>query len=256
MPVKAFVDSVEDVPEALRDLYVERDGRYVLDVEGMIPQERLREFRDNNIRLLKEQEELKRQLSEFSAIDPKKYAEMQQRMQEIDDQKMIDAGKIEELLQARTARLVADYDAQIKGYQKKVQELESGHATLSDELAKERIDNRLRDVASATGVRKTALPDLINRGRRVWKLVDGLPVAMQGEQTIYGKDPSKPMSMEEWVTSLAEEAPHLFEPSSGSGAQNQGNHGARPGVRTIPRGDPAAFGKHLEDIASGKAVVQ
>lgn len=256
MALKAILDSLEDVPEALHSLYVEHDGKFQLDLEGgMVPQDRLREFRDNNIRLMKEQEELKQKLSGYSEIDLKKYESLQKRVQELDDQKMIDEGKIEELLQARTARLVTDYDAQVKAYQKKLSDMEVSHKTLSDELSKERIDGRLRDVATTVGVRKTALQDLINRGRQVWRLVDGEPVAMHGEQTIYGKDPAKPIAMEEWVKGLADDAPHLFELSSGGGAQNNTNGNIR-GPRVIDGSDPVVFGKNLADIASGKVEVR
>jgi hypothetical protein len=253
--LKAMLDGLDDVPEALRELYIEKNGKFHLDVEGVVPQDRLREFRDHNIALMKEREELHKKLATFGEIDPAHYEEMRKRLEELDDKKMMDEGKIEELLNARTERLRTDYDTQIKAYQKKLTDLEGSHHTLADELAKERIDGRLRDVAATTGVRKTALPDLINRGRQVWRLMEGVPVAMQGEQLIYGKDPAKPIGMDEWVTSLADEAPHLFEPTSGSGASNQSNGAAR-GIKVLPRGDPLAFGKHLEDIASGKILVQ
>ena len=246
----------EEIPEEDRSLYVERDGAFVLDVEGVVSQDKLKEFRDNNIKLMKEREELQGKLAKYGDVDPEKYQDALKKLQELDDKKMLDEGKIDELVNARTERLRTGYDTQIKAFQRKVGDLEGTSKTLSDELAKERIDGRLREVAGLAGIRKTALTDLINRGRQVWRLVEGVPVAMQGEQMIYGKDPAKPISMDEWVKGLADEAPHLFEPSSGGGANNQGGNGAGRGPRVIARGDPLAFGNNLEDIASGKVIVQ
>jgi hypothetical protein len=253
--LKAILESLDEVPEAHRELYVEKDGRFQLDVEGVVPQERFKEFRDNNIRLMKEREDLQKKLASYSDVDPQTYQEAIKKLQAFDDKKMLDEGKVEELLTIRTERLRNDYENQIKAFQKKLAELESHSTTLGAELAKERIDGRLREVAGRVGIEETALPDLINRGRQVWRLVEGEPVAMQGEQLIYGKDPAKPISMEEWADGLADQAPHLFKASTGGGAQNQVN-GVVRGARVIARGDALAFGKHLEDIASGKMVVQ
>jgi hypothetical protein len=252
--LKAILDSLDEVPEAQHELYVERDGRFHLDVEGVVPQDRLREFRENNIKLMKEREELNAKLEKFKDIDPEKYQDAIKKLQELDDKKMLDEGKIEELLTMRTERLRTDYDNQIKAFQKKVTDLEASSKTLADELAKERIDGRLREAAGKVGIRSSALPDLINRGRQVWRLVEGNPVAMHGEQMIYGKDPSKPIAMDEWIGSLSDDAPHLFETSSGGGAQNQPGGGSRNG-RIIPKGDPLLFGKNLEGIASGDVRV-
>jgi hypothetical protein len=238
-----------------RELYIEKDGKFELPVEGLVPQERLREFRDNNIALMKEREELKKALTKYNDIDPEKYQEALKKLTELDDKKMLDEGKIEELLQARMERYNEDWNNREKGYQKKISEQESMTARLVESLARERIDGRLREVAPKIGITKTGIDDFIRRGREVWQLVDGEPVAMHGDQPIYGKDPSQRISMEEWGTDLAPEAPHLFERSMGGGAQNNGN-GSTRNTRVIARGDPLAFGKNLEDIATGKMVVQ
>jgi hypothetical protein len=256
MKLKAILDSLDDVPEALRELYVARDGKYHLDeIEGYEPTGRLKEFRDNNIKLLKERDELKTQLGKFADIDPEKYQEALKKLQDLDDKQMMDDGKIEELLQTRTERLRSDYESKLKSYDKKFTDQDSQIKTLSDELSKERIDGRLREAAGTVGVRKTAIPDLINRGRQVWRLVEGEPVAMRGEEILYGKDPAKPIGMPEWIESLATDAPHLFETSSGGGATNTTN-GHQRGARVIARYDPVSIGKHAEEIASGKAIVQ
>jgi hypothetical protein len=256
MALKRELESLEGLPDAIKELYAEQDGKFVLsEVEGMVSQDRLREFRDNNIKLMREREDLQKKLATYGDVDPEKYQEALKKLQDLDDKKMLDEGKIEELLNARTERLRTDYETQLKGFTKKVTELETSHAKLLEDLSRERIDGRLREVAPKIGIEDTGISDFIRRGREVWKLVDGEAVAMSGEQPIYGKDPSQRISMEEWGAGLAPEAPHLFKRSSGSGAQNSGN-GAAHGARVIPRGDPLAFGKNAAEIATGKVVVQ
>ena len=41
--------------------------------------------------------------------------------------------------------------------------------------------------------------------------------AEKGDQVIYGKDPNKPISIDEWVSGLQQDAPNLFKMSAGAG---------------------------------------
>ena len=66
---------------------------------------------------------------------------------------------------------------------------------------------------------------LVLRGRRIWKLVDGAPTPLNGENIIYGKDANKPMEMIEWVGSLQTDAPHLFKPTGGGGSSGSAQTG-------------------------------
>src|SRR5208282_6857449 len=60
MALKYELDSLDDVPETKRDEYVldEASKKYRLQVEGAVPADRLKEFRENNKKLQKEREEL------------------------------------------------------------------------------------------------------------------------------------------------------------------------------------------------------
>ena len=48
-------------------LYAERDGTWVLDVDGAVEKAKLDEFRSNNVALMKERDELKQR---FEGIEP------------------------------------------------------------------------------------------------------------------------------------------------------------------------------------------
>jgi|ERR1041385_321672 hypothetical protein len=51
MALKFKCKSKEEVPAELQSLYVERDGAFVLDVDGAVDEARVDEFRANNITL-------------------------------------------------------------------------------------------------------------------------------------------------------------------------------------------------------------
>ncbi len=60
MPIKFKAKSKEEVPAELQGLYVEREGGFVLDVEGAVEKSMLEEAQGSNAALQKERDELKR----------------------------------------------------------------------------------------------------------------------------------------------------------------------------------------------------
>ena len=109
--------------------------------------------------------------------------------------------------------------------------MRASNATLSRErdelnarLTEIQIDQGVTDAASKKGLRPTAIADITARARRVFKLVQGVPVPHEadGETVRMGKDGAKPLSVDEWVDLQVSEAPHLFQANSGGGAGCEG----------------------------------
>lgn len=210
MPLKYQVDDINTVPEAFRGEYTKDDatGKYRLAVEGAVAKERVDEFRTNNIAL-------QNRLDELKDVDPKEYRRLLDESRKNKDKKMIDEGKLEELLNERThemkTKLEGDLNAERAEKTKYQQRLESVL-----------IDSELSRAAVEAGCLETALDDIINRGRAVYKLKDDNVVPMKGESIVYGEDGETPMTMKEWLTKLAKTAPHLFKQSKGGGAAKSG----------------------------------
>ena len=59
MALKFKFKSKDEVPAEHLSLYTERDGAWLLDVEGAVEKTKLDEFRTSNVALLKERDELK-----------------------------------------------------------------------------------------------------------------------------------------------------------------------------------------------------
>jgi len=62
MALKFKFKSKDEVPAEHASLYVEREGAWWLDVEGAVEKAKLDEFRNSNVALLKERDELKQRL--------------------------------------------------------------------------------------------------------------------------------------------------------------------------------------------------
>lgn len=67
MALKFKLKTKEEIPAEHLPLYAERDGAWILDVEGAVEKTKLDEFRNTNVALLKERDELKKR---FEGIDP------------------------------------------------------------------------------------------------------------------------------------------------------------------------------------------
>lgn len=66
MALKFRVKTREEVPAEHQSLYVERDGGFVLDVEGAVEKAQLDEFRKSNTTLKREVESLNTRLADNS----------------------------------------------------------------------------------------------------------------------------------------------------------------------------------------------
>jgi hypothetical protein len=71
--------------------------------------------------------------------------------------------------------------------------------------------------------------DAILHARNTYRLQDGKPVPMRGDQILYsGKKPGDPMPIDEWLEQKTTEKPGWLKPNNGSSADKsrQGGGGA------------------------------
>ena len=248
------IKSLEDVPEEIRDAYVEDGDGFKLNFDLIKDHEGVAKVRKTANDLDKKKAAAEKALAElqekFGDLDPEAARAAIEAAEKAGDKELLDEGKIEEVITQRTERMKADYEKQIEVKDARITELESSAETLTGELSSIKIYDAVKDAALAKGARKEALTDISNRAKGVWGLVEGKPTAMDGEDAMYGKS-GEPLTIDEWVESLAAESAYLFEPNKGGGAQG-GNFqgGSSPGVIQA-----AAAGDNLEKIASGEVTV-
>lgn len=212
MPLKFRVLKKEEVPAEAASLYVEREGAFVLDVEGAVEKARLDEFRNNNVALQKQLQELGQK---FEGIDPERARALLEKQQELEDANLVKSGDVEKLVEKRLTVFKADLDKE----RTRANELQA-------QLESFTLNTNLQAVGARSGVRATALPDLHARAARVFKMANGKIIAFDSEgQVRHGKDGYTPLTLDEWVEDLRSEAPHLFETNSGGGAAGNGSGG-------------------------------
>lgn len=243
MALQAIVDSLDSVPEALQEHYVEQDGKYVLDTDQKA---RIDEFRTNNITLKQQAEELQGKLKAFEGIDPEKYQELTALERQKRDKELIEAGDVETLLNERL-------ESERSTYQKQIDSLKTALDETRGELVATKVTDTLKTAAADAGVLPKAMNDVVKLASGDWELREGRPTYVQdGEVVLSKENPGEPMGMGEYFKSMLHEKPYYFQTSAGSGGGSQTN--AR-GVKVIPN-DPVLIGQNAEQIAKGEVVVE
>jgi hypothetical protein len=223
MALKFRFKSKDEIPVEQQALYVERDGEWALDVEGVVDKAKHDEFRTANVELKKELEEQKRR---FEGIDPDEVRKLAEEKLKLEETQQLKLGEVEKVLENRMKNAKAEWDKQFAA-------ATAERDALNVRLTTIQIDQGVTAVATKKGLRPTAIPDITSRARNVWRLVNGVPAAFEsdGKTVRFGKDGMTPMTLEEWVDVQVSEAPHLFEANAGGGAAGDasgGSAGARP----------------------------
>jgi hypothetical protein len=223
MALKFRFKSKDEIPAEQQALYAERDGEWMLDVEGVVDKAKHDEFRTANVELKKELEEQKRR---FEGIDPDEVRKLAEEKLKLEEAQQLKLGEVEKVLENRMKNAKAEWDKQFAG-------VAAERDALNVRLTTIQIDQGVTGVATKKGLRPTAIPDITSRARSVWRLVNGVPTAFEsdGKSVRFGKDGMTPMTLEEWVDGQVSEAPHLFEANAGGGAAGDasgGGAGGRP----------------------------
>ena len=226
MALKYKYTTKEEIPADQAALYVEREGAFFLDAEGVTDKTKADEMRNHNIELRKQIEERD---ARFAGIDPEEHRRLldEKRKLELEAQGH-KPEEIDKLVTERLKGLKSDWDKQQAA-------VANERDALLGRLSAIQIDQGIITVATKRGLRPTAIPDITSRARTVFKLVNGAPQAFEsdGKTLRYGKDGFTPMTLEEWVDAQVSDAPHLFESNAGGGAAGNGAGGAAGSQRSV-----------------------
>lgn len=242
MSLKAVLTAEEHgaLDAALKGLYKQEGNAFVLDAEGIGDhpaakslKTALESERTNAAAKARELKELRDKLGDLSPEDARKALD---RIREIEDAEL--TGKIPEKLRpqfdeavnARVDKMQKDFENQKKGFENQIADLQGKLKGANDTLETLTIDHAVRDAAGKMGLHDWAVEDAVMHARTLYKLQDGKPVPMKGDQVVYsGKKPSDPLPIHEWLESKTQEKPGWLKPNSGSGGGSDRRSGGGSG---------------------------
>lgn len=244
MALKTY-DSKDAVPEALRADYIEKDGKWVPDVEGA---EDVTGLKRNHAELKQDAQRLRDKLKAYDGVDAEEY----KRLKAAADDAEAKAAKAAGNWEAREKQLKEQFERDLK---QATDQLAAMTSTVDELVVENELRRELAEVAVDVDL---ALPHL-RRGIRAVKDGDRYRAQVVDEKGNERIADSKgtPMSIKHRVKEWAEDqknAPLVKgTQANGSGGRGSGNGGGS--TKTIAAGDPKAFLDNLEGIATGKVVV-
>jgi hypothetical protein len=251
--MKAIVEDLDEIPEGLRSEYEERDGKYVLKLEGELPG-----FVQAN-----DYRELKHKVSKFRDG----YTSVMKRAKEIAGVEEMgeDLAPLQstlETLKDKLSQLSADPDSQtlqqqiqkaIKPLQEKLDRSEAERVAAQERANRATLRENIGTALTKAGARQNALGFLLDHSEKVFEVKDDKVVARDGNFD----ENAQPLTPGQWVAQAVKEYDFAFESSNGGGA-NPTHPGGAPipaGAKILRNPTPEQLGQHMDDIASGKMQI-
>lgn len=225
MPIINF-DSIDAVPEGLKEFAKQNDetGKFAVNVTATV---KLDEFREKNIDLSKKleaQAPILARVKEIAGDDLDAFANdlngLRDISQRVKDGELKTDDQIEQAVQDRIKVMRDGYEDNSRSLKRELDAANAKAVTLVERLNRTRIDKEVTAavIVPESGVRPEALPDVLERAYRLFKVEDEKLIPKRGEATIFGANGADAMTVTEWLVKLRDEAPHYFKGNGGGGA--------------------------------------
>jgi hypothetical protein len=211
MKIRYEYASLDEVPEAVRALYEERGGKFVLaGVEGVKP---VSEFETVHRGLGEERDKhraTKAKLAAWGDLSPEETLAKLDRIAELEKAAggALDEKKIDEIVETRIGSRLGPVERARKAAETALAEKDSLIATLMNERKSGAIRSAVTRAAVSDKVIDTALEDVVLVAERLFEVDDN------GKVTV--KDTG--LSPQEWLADQKAKRPHWWPQSSGGGA--------------------------------------
>jgi len=263
--MKAVINALTEVEEPLRNEYEEREGKFYLKLDGQLPgfvdakellaaNVKVVEFRDRNIALLKENDELRPLKLKYEGIDPVEAKDAIEKVKALGKKGIKD---------------VEDFNSQVKMVAEDlIKPLREQLATSAAETAAERkradeslLHSKITDHFVKMGGRSTATDFVVNLAKETFEVKERNVTAKPGKFSV--KKPGDPITPEEWLAEVVQkDHDYVFTPSNGGGAPPvKGTNTpvpskTKPGQTILKNPTPQELGQFSTDIAAGKIKVE
>ena len=215
MTIKAILDKIDEAPELLRDHYVEANGKWLLQVDGVKTQADVDKVLAAKTKEVSEHATtkvaLKTATDKLATLGDDVEARLQ-RLQTLDalgySTAAEDVQRIAEALStAKAATATAKLSGDLTTVSTERDAAVAENATLKARIAEREITSAIRDAATASRVLPQAIDALTRLGKSEFKLVDGNP------QTEDGRDVAT------WLEGMKQATPFMWPLAQGAGAQ-------------------------------------
>jgi uncharacterized phage infection (PIP) family protein YhgE len=227
MALKAIYDKQDDIPEAYRDLFTERDGKFELTgIEGVKTQADVDRLNEGLRKERKKVEDLEAKVKTFGEDTPEAIEELRQENEKLKIQvetgkgAEIDEAKLDELAERKAKTMLAPVERENNRLKKENGELSETNTALNTNISRSAIETEARKVAAASKCVDTAHDDIVMYAQNISELVDGKVVTKDGVGVTPG------VGLEVWLSDMQPNKGHWWPASKGGGAGGHDGPGA------------------------------
>lgn len=230
MALQAQYDNLDEVPEAHRELYTERNGRFEFTgVEGVKTQADIDRLTTSLTKERDTHKATKAQISAWAALGgtPEEIQQKLDRIAELEAaaEGKLDEGKLNQLVEGRIKSKTAPIERERDGLKGQLAE---ANAKIEQYEARERqrsIHDAVRTAATKHKLLDTAVEDALFLAERMFEVdEEGRVVTRDGVGVTPG------VEAHVWLTEMQQKRPHWWGPSQGGGGRpgTGGGGGANP----------------------------
>lgn len=250
--LKAVYEKLDDVPEAFRSLYSERNGKFELTgVEGIKTSADVDRLQTA---LNHEKNDHKATKTKFAALGDRDITQVLSQLDRVAELEAAAGGKLDEvalekIITARLTTKVAPLEREVAQLKTQNAELSTERDGLKGKITQGTIKDALTRAATAAKVVPQALDDMVLLGERVFEVSeDGGIRVKDGVGFIPGISP------DQWLTDIKDKRPHWWPMSQGGGAQ--GGQGGSTGGNPWLKGSwsLSAQGAYVQQHGEAKAA--
>lgn len=180
-------------------------------------------LKGKNSELIQKEKALKEQMKQYDGVDPQRARELEKMLAENEEARLISEGKLQEVIDARTERMRTEYE---RRNQEMEQQL-TGAKTFAEKFRGRVLSDEVRAAAGKLGdVADSAAEDAAFRAQMLFEVNDEGQVVPKESAGLDAN--GKPLTVESWLASMRESAPHWFLRPQGAGAPGSGSSSASP----------------------------
>ena len=215
MAFKMVLDSLEGLPDDVAKEYVEKDGKYVIQVEGMKPPEEFTKIQNSLNAARTEANGLKQRLGLLGDRKIEDVIPLLDRIPELEAaaEGKLDDDAINNIVEGRIKSKLAPVERERDQLRQQVGERDQTITQFQQKDRDRQIRRQIRSAAKESGMREEAVEDALLLGERSFELLeDGQAVVREGSGFNQGLGPK------DWLGDLQSKRPHWWPESEGGGA--------------------------------------
>lgn len=252
MELELVYDTEDAIPEAFRQLYTEKDGKWTFSaIRGLATNSHTPALESANKKLRDEVKALKADVAKFKGIDA---ATIHEDLAELEELRatgggQVDDKKVDEIVEARVKRRVTGLEREVTALKEQLGEATTERDGLKAEAKRGKVTEAARAAAAKLKVQPEAIDDVMVYAERLFDIDDAGTITTRD-----GVGVTPGLTVEQWLTDRQKDRPHWWPRTTGGGAKDSTGRSLAENPWTKANWSLSAQGAYVRAHGSEKAA--